>query len=246
MTTVGDQRLCWWAVELGPDSPNPCNPSLAGLAHALAQTTPSAPSFHYRHHQMSTAAATIAAAKKSLQNVATTTKPAPLLHYIFEPNPKPINCCTYTSTKTFAAERDHPLHIRTQRRLRDFDPEILHWTVKCPLELSKKAVVRNWAVRRVKEALRDELGAKGWDGDGRVIGESDVGEKLGLKGALCILLNKNKRVMEASGEEVKSQCSRVLRKVLQAQGSSMGHRTMRGFRPISSRPMAEEIRNIDT
>ena len=139
-----------------------------------------------------------------------------MLHYKFEPNPKPLNCCTYSSTKSFAEEPDHPLHIRTRRRLAAFNPNILHWTVKCPLELSKKAVVRNWSVRRVKEAFKEELRKGGWDKEGKATAVDE--EKVALKGALCIHLNKNKRVVEASGEEVRTQCSWVLRKVVEAQG----------------------------
>lgn len=164
---------------------------------------------------MSTAArATHAASKKVGQNVA---RPTQLIHYTFEPNPKPINCCTYFATKTFAEEVDHPLHIQTQRRLEAFDADVLHWTVKCSLELSKKAVVRNWAVRRVKEAFRAELRKKGWNKDGT---PNDVVERRRqLKGALCIRVNKNKHILEANGEEVRNQCSWVLRKVVEAQGN---------------------------
>ena len=192
---------------------------------------------------MSTAAAArVVAATKANQNVSATEKAVvPLFHYVFQPNPKPINCCTFNSTKMFASEPDHPLHIRTQRRLAAFNPNVLHWTVKAPLELSKKAVVRNWAIRRVKAAFREELKRKGWDVEGKPLGGGEGEWKQPLRGALCVHLLKNQSIIVASGEGVKQQCSWLLRKVVAAQARTNGSRGREAENGVKNGTMEQQL-----
>ena len=134
-----------------------------------------------------------AAAKNPLQT---------LFHHIYEPHPRSLNCTNYKSTLTHAHEPSHPLHTRTRRRMAAFDPQTFHWTVKCPVDVSKKTVVRNWVTRRVREAFRLELGRVGVE----------------LKGALCIRLKKEgKEVVTASGEEVRRQCGVLVRRLVGLQ-----------------------------
>jgi len=134
----------------------------------------------------------------------------PLLNYTYEAHPQPLNCTTYASTRLIALERDHPLHIRTQRRLAEFDPKILHWAVHVPVEVNKKAIVRSWVKRRVREAFGAELKGRGWDLEGRVVQGGEAKEA--LKGALCVRIGKESaaEVLKASGEEVQRQCGLVL------------------------------------
>ena len=167
---------------------------------------------------MSLSAAAKAAANHIAKDVTTKTKSASkapnFLTFKFEANPRPLNCTTFPVTKDFALDNSHPLHIRTTRRLAAFEPSILHWNVKTPVETSKRATVRVWAVRRVKVAFREALREGGWQTDGsRVALDGDMS----LRGALCIFVPKDREILEASGEDVRRQCVWLLRKVVQLQ-----------------------------
>ena len=187
---------------------------------------------------MSLTAATRSAANTLSNNVAITTpavRATNLFTFRFEPRPKSFNCTVYEATKDFARDASHPLHIKTQRRLAAFDPTILHWNVKAPLELSKKAVVRVWAIRRVQVAFREALITGGWDESGRRLGGTGF---LNLSGAVCMFLNRDKSIIEASGEDVRRECEGVLREVVRRQslvqnggrGATKGCTAIRGDR----------------
>jgi hypothetical protein len=183
---------------------------------------------------MSLSTATRSAANAIRNNVATKTsapasKATELFTWRFEPRPRSFNCTIFEATKDFARDASHPLHIKTRRRLTAFDPTILHWNVKAPLELSKKAIVRVWAIRRVKVAFREALKEGGWDANGRRL----AGAGIELSGAVCMYLSKNKGIIKASGEDVKRECEGVLRLVVKRQSlprndgraASVGSRT---------------------
>ena len=173
------------------------------------------------------AAATAGAARKTpIQNVIKQPPKAGsramLFNYIFEANPKPLNCAVYTPTRAIAEDPAHPFHTRTMRRLDAFDASKFYWNVKCSIDVSKKAVVRNWAVRRVRVALREVMAKQGWANDGTLLNErreriSEEGMKRPLKGALAINLNKDRSVLMATGDDVRRQCEWVLRAVVARQ-----------------------------
>lgn len=81
--------------------------------------------------------------------------------------------------------------------------------------------MRNWAIRRVREGFKAALKDRGWTPAGEALATNDnegIFEKKGnLKGALAILLDKDKSVVKASGEDVRRQCDWVLRKVIDLQ-----------------------------
>lgn len=156
------------------------------------------------------------------------TPQAPFLSFKYERHPKPLNCASFLSTRDVASDDRHPMYISLQRRFAAFDRSKLHWNVIVPTDLSKKAVVRGWAVRRVKAMFREVLKDQGWDEDGSVAG-GGTGIKEGLSGALCIHISKNKAVLEASGEDVKMQCQWLLRKVLAQRDRAGGKRTGKGY-----------------
>ncbi|KAK3711567.1 hypothetical protein LTR37_009558 [Vermiconidia calcicola] len=118
-------------------------------------------------------------------------------------------------TRDIASDPSHPLYLRTQRRLQTFDPNILHWNVICPLDVSKKAVVRNWTRRRVKEAFKAELKARGLESDGKFVEDG----RRGAKGALMMVVDKRKaaEIIQATGQEVREECGWVVRKILAMQ-----------------------------
>ena len=72
--------------------------------------------------------------------------------------------------------------------------------------------MRGWASNRVKVAFREALRDRGWRGDGK-----NVAGRQELSGALCVFVSKNKAILEASGEDVKRECSQLLRRVVNLQ-----------------------------
>lgn len=162
-------------------------------------------------------------ARNAIKNVTAPKPPRkPLFHFVFHTTPKALNNpIRWTMTQQIASDPAHPLHIRTQRRLTAFDPNKLHWTVKAPVDLSKKAIVRNWAVRRVKEAFRLELENSGWTKDGQVLGEN---VKEGLKGALCVYLGKDAMVVMASWDDVRKECAWLVQKIVGLQNANGNRR----------------------
>jgi hypothetical protein len=81
------------------------------------------------------------------------------------------------------------------------------------VDLSKRATVRGWAINRVKVAFREALQNGGWGKDGKNL----VAGKQELSGALCIFVSRNKAIIEASGEDVKRECSQILKRVVNLQ-----------------------------
>lgn len=120
------------------------------------------------------------------------------LYFIHEPQPKPINCTTYPATRSILSDPSHPLHIRTQRRIAAFDPHALHWNVIVPLDVSKKAVVRNWVRRRVGEAFKKIL--------------REQGEGRRVQGAVSMRVRPEMAAvaMTATGEDVEREVERVV------------------------------------
>lgn len=154
--------------------------------------------------------ATVASSKTR----GTAAKPR-LFIFQFDASPKRLdNPVNWSSTQSIATDPSHPFYIRTRRRLAKFDPNKLYWTVKAPVDLSKKAIVRNWAVRRAKEAFRLELERLGWTKDGQVIEQHG---KRSLKGALSVLLNKDASIVKADWEHVRKECGLLVQRIVGLQ-----------------------------
>jgi len=176
------------------------------------------------------------------------------LRFLYEANPGPINRTTLNSTKDFANDPSHPFHIKTHRKLKAFDPKKLHWRVQCPVDVSRRAFIRNWAAKRVKAAIAQRLkgpGGKqeesGNDGHGQkstAVGSSS--NKLsradgdyarpyahGLSGALVILLPKDgKMALTATKAQVEASVEWVLGEVTRLQAEA---RRRGGYKPRSGR-----------
>lgn len=147
-------------------------------------------------------------------------KSSPFLRFIFQPNPSAYNCCLQPTTQEFLTNPAHPYHIRIQRRIDSFDPTKLHWSVGAALDVAKKRVVRSWVTRRVREAVREELKARGWGRDGSVLEQQASGEtKTPLRGALRIFMSTDRRqeVITASGEAVRENVRAILKEVVRKQ-----------------------------
>jgi len=128
-----------------------------------------------------------------------------------EQHPAPINIASLTPTISLADARHcHPYQIRMARKLADFDPTRLHWSVAVPHGLSKSAFVRDTAARRVREAFRQELRRAGWDSDGRRLPEGGQDGRIprfDLSGAVRLGLVKEPYAVTATTEEVRQSAS---------------------------------------
>ena len=140
-----------------------------------------------------------------------------LFHFNYDKKPKPINVTTLIPTTTFAdSKSNHPFHIKTTRRLAQFDPTKLHWTVTSNVDLSKSALVRKTAARRVREAFRQELRLAGWNDDGRRRSEGGpdgIVRNFDLSGALRLHLTKEAFALTATSEEVRQSSSFAVKKL---------------------------------
>lgn len=172
-------------------------------------------------------------------------KSAPaFLRFIFESNPRPINCCTHGTTREFAENPSHPYHIKTSRKLAAFDKSKLHWSVSASIDVSKKKVVRSWVKRRVEEAVRAELKERGWARDGTIL-EQDLaaGDKGSsrasspLKGALKIYMapDRRKEVVTATGDEVRRDVWSILEQVVLRQAFNSQKRSTQNDRAKQAR-----------
>lgn len=162
--------------------------------------------------------------RSPLPKNATLKKPAPnFLGFIFQPSPKPINCCTQFTTREYLANPSHPYHIKVSRRMAAFDASKLHWSVGAVLDVAKKRVVRSWVTRRVREAVREELKSRGWARDGSVLAQDElagIGKgKEPLRGALKIFMATDRRqaVITATGDEVRENVRAILNEVVRRQ-----------------------------
>lgn len=128
-----------------------------------------------------------------------------------EQHASPINTATLPPTANLADARHwHPYQIRMARKLANFDPTKLHWSVAAPYALSRSAFVRNTAARRVREAFRQELRRAGWDSDGRRLpqgGQDGQIQKFDLSGAVRLGLVKEPHAVTATTEEVRQSAS---------------------------------------
>ena len=142
-----------------------------------------------------------------------------------EKHATPINTTTLTPTTVIADPKGyHPYHVRTVRKLANFDPTKLHWSVAAPHALSRSAFVRKTAARRVREAFRQELRREGWDSDGRRLpqgGQDGRVQRFDLSGALRLGLVKDAYAVTATAEEVRQSASWAVKTLLASHKRDM-------------------------
>ncbi len=68
-----------------------------------------------------------------------------------------------------ATNPTHPLHITQRRRQQEQKKEGLWWYATNAIDTSKLACVRTWARRRLRNAFVEELKAKGYDENGKLV-----------------------------------------------------------------------------
>lgn len=154
-------------------------------------------------------------------------QPSQLLRFVYEAFPEPINCTTLVQTRGYAEDPAHPFHIRTQRRLEQFDPRKLHWRVQCPIDVSKKSFIRSWAVKRVRSAIRKELSTLEYETVVKTPASDDSGERqdadpaaqprreaFKLAGALQVILSKSSVPLTATDDQVKESASWLIERAV--------------------------------
>ena len=165
-----------------------------------------------------------------------------------EQHAAPINVATLTPTINLADARHwHPYQIRMARKLANFDPTKLHWSVATPHALSKSAFVRDTAARRVREAFRQELRRAGWDSDGRRLpqgGQDGRVQKFDLSGALRLGLVKEPYAVTATAEEVRQSASWAVKTLFATHNKAMPQQN-RGFSKDASRKPTGDRTNRD-
>jgi hypothetical protein len=162
---------------------------------------------------------------------ATTSFSPPTRNRLFflnhEQHPAPINIASLTPTINLADARHcHPYQIRMVRKLANFDPTKLHWSVAVPHGLSKSAFVRDTAARRVREAFRQELRRAGWDSDGRRLpqgGQDGRTQRFDLSGAVKLGLVKEPYAVTATTEEVRQSASWAVQTLFATHSKNTSH-----------------------
>lgn len=176
-----------------------------------------------------------------------------LFYMNYERNPKPLNVTTLIPTTLFADFKSaHPFHIKTTRRLAQFDPTKLHWTINSPVDLSKSALVRKTAARRAREAFRQELRLAGWNDDGRRIpegGSDGTVPSFDLSGALRINLVKEAFAVTATIEEVRESASWAVKTLSELnskhkQQDKRPNRQSSGRKGLGDRGQREETQSV--
>lgn len=157
----------------------------------------------------------VAAVRKA---ISTSLDGAPHFHFRYEPFPKTINCTTLPVTAIIASDPNHPLHAPTMARLAAWDPEKLHWAVRCPTAMSRKRTVRTWATKRIREAFFAELRRAGYDRRGTQLQDLDktisATIPAQLTGALSIVAHDS--VVTAPIEDINHGCHNMLKKLIKA------------------------------
>ncbi|CZT25321.1 uncharacterized protein RCC_11049 [Ramularia collo-cygni] len=141
----------------------------------------------------------------------------PLFNTIIDRIPlRPVNCTTFVATKVIASDECHPLHIKTRRRLAAFDPQGFYWRVNCPIDISKKAVVRNACKGEFKKAFTRALAEAGLGGDGRPL--DPAGKQQRLTGAVLLSIVKDPaRVLTATKADLRRETGELVKKLLAKQ-----------------------------
>ena len=88
--------------------------------------------------------------------------------------PKFFRVSYSTEYKTFItnhilADPWHPVHETQKRRFKERPREGLWWHVTTAADLSKSSCVRSWSRRRLRNAIVEELRARGFDENGKAI-----------------------------------------------------------------------------
>jgi hypothetical protein len=142
----------------------------------------------------------------------------------------------------------HPLHATQKRRQAARKKEGLWWHATTGVDLNKSSVVRAWARRRLRNAVKEELKRRGYDETGKFVnlkaiqGKADLmnilqaGKTLDLKGSLR--LHVQPPLVPAKYADICAETEHVIGAMVQALGNEAdGHpSTTKTYRPTSKPP----------
>jgi hypothetical protein len=135
----------------------------------------------------------------------------------------------------------HPLHETQKRRARERKREGLWWHVTTGADLTKSSCVRVWARRRLRNAVIEELRARGYDENGMFIGTHPAhGKTPDFKGSLRLHIQAP--LIPARYDEVKYQAKKVFDILLQDNTGDQGSIKKLSFRPQWNPPPQARIR----
>lgn len=162
----------------------------------------------------------------------------PLFAYTYEPIAKPMNITTFQTTRLNATDPSCPFYIKLRRRMAAFDNNTLVWRVHVPLVVSKRATVRRWAIKRVREAINKELKARGFHRDGSLINGEGADGSRGLRGALLVKLpNDSEKALRTKYEEVEIYARWLIGQIMDRQSRGKMVNPGHGFRsPLRNLP----------
>ncbi|KAF2721748.1 hypothetical protein K431DRAFT_68047 [Polychaeton citri CBS 116435] len=127
------------------------------------------------------------------------------LSYIQTPDAQQV---MYSSTTRIFTDPSHPLYLATRRRAASFDPNRLYFKLSWHPGSKRKAVVSSWAVRRVREAVRQELQKRGFGMTGEALAPSHTPKH--LSGIANIKIAPDDRILKARSAEVKAAASTLV------------------------------------
>lgn len=117
----------------------------------------------------------------------------------------------------------HPLQEAQRRRQRERKKEGLWWHATTGVDLAKSSCVRAWARRRLRNAVTEELKARGYDEKGKLLNANTIKGKADLTGSLR--LHVQLPLLPAKFVEVKEEVGKVLDALLQGAKNETGGQT---------------------
>ncbi|KAI8934619.1 hypothetical protein NX059_008312 [Plenodomus lindquistii] len=171
-----------------------------------------------------------------------------IFQLISRQQPKTFKISYTPEYKTFilhhiATDPSHPLHIAQKRRQAERRKEGLWWHVTTGLDLTKSSCVRTWARRRLRQAVRHELAARGYDEKGSLVNAAAVvnrpdllavlrqGRSLDLKGSLR--LHVLAPLIPAKFTTLCEETGQLLDNMLQVLKAGAADPSMRKIKPAS-------------
>ncbi|KAI4940742.1 hypothetical protein J4E86_010714 [Alternaria arbusti] len=143
-----------------------------------------------------------------------------------------------------ASDPQHPLCETQRRRQREKKKEGLWWHATTPADLNKSSCVRTWARRRLRNAIKEELQARGYDENGKfvypevrksqpgLLNTLRAGNTLDLQGSLRFHVEPP--LVPAKYVDVRAEAGAVIEALINAQRGTVG-----GFapaKPMKTRP----------